>query len=57
MGKSNQKSAPSPTRVVHVHVDADLHRALLIYEASHGLTHTETVEAALRLLLSKEVQS
>lgn len=40
-------------RVLHVHIDADLHRALLVYEAERGLTHGQVVEQSLRLLLKQ----
>ena len=41
-----------PLRVLNIRISADLHRALAIYEAEHGLNHTEVVEAGLRLLLA-----
>lgn len=57
MGNKNLSSgaaARAATRVIHVVVTAELHKALLLYEAEHGLIHREALEAALTLLLEKK---
>ena len=50
------ETEPNTTlRVLNIRISAELHRALVIYEAEHGLNHTEVVEAGLRLVLKTEV--
>jgi predicted HicB family RNase H-like nuclease len=55
-------SAPSATpasepnqRVLNIRISGELHRALLIYEAEHGLSHSDVVEAGLRHVLNTGV--